>query len=968
MNTDDVEILNLKKELEKARAELEIARGEIEKSQVNLGQNLHATHGAQAGQTVETGNHFYRQLFNSLPGIYALYQILFDENDKPLDAVILDMNDLAVKRSGMIRGKIIGKKAYELFPALSPLFLEKLALAEKIREPISWDFSSAVTGHYYELYIYSPEKGKCAVIGIDATEKRNAQAALRESEWKYRRLYESMQEGVVLTDLAGHILECNRAYREMLGYTESELKKLGYQDITPARWLGWEENAIVNKQVIPNGYSEPYEKEYIRNDGTIFPVGIRAWLATDENGNPVGIWSFVREITKRKEAEAALRISEKKFRSLFESTLDAIAMTDLDGRIVEANQAYLDMLGYSIEDIRNFTYNDLTPVKWHEIESEIIQSQTMRQGSSEVYDKEYIRKDGTIFPVSLRTSLIRDNRGKPVGFWKIARDMTESKRTEQALIESEKRFRTLFEEMISGFALHEIIIDEKGKPVDYRFLEVNSGFEKLTGLRRENIIGKTVKEVIPGVESFWIERYGNVALTGEPLEFVGHSADLGKYYEAKAFRPEAGKFAVIFNDVTERRDTEIALKSSENRFRTLFDSMINSVSLNEIVEDENGEPVDAIFLEVNPAFEQMTGLKREDIIGKREYDIFPFFDRRWIKICGKVARTGVSTTMEQHNARLDRYYTLKIYSPGNGKFAVIREDITEKRKAEERLKVQSKRIQTQNEELARQNEEMRLVQEELEKRLDELRLAHDELDKKIQELKSANEELQRFAYVASHDLQEPLRMISSYLQLLERRYKNRLDRDANEFIDFAVNGAKRLQKMIESLLEYSRVETRGEPFKEFSSDEALDDALDNLEVAIVENEAVISRKKLPLVLGDAGQISRVFQNLISNSLRFRSKERPNILISASRQDGEWLFSIRDNGIGIDPQYHDKIFVIFQRLHGHDYPGTGIGLSISKRIIERHGGRIYMDSEPGKGSTFYFTLPALTAADSVDNKG
>ncbi len=968
MSTDDVEIISLKMELEKARAELEIARDEVEKSQVKLGQDLQATHGAQAGQSIETGNYFYRQLFNSLPGIYALYQILYDENDKPLDAVILELNEQAVKRSGMDRDKLIGNKVYAQFPNLSPLFLEKLALADKTREALSWDFSSTVTGHHYELYIYSPERGKCAVIGIDATEKKNAQAALRESEWKYRRLYESMQEGVVLTDLSGHIIECNRAYREMLGYTDSELKKLGYQDITPARWLSWEENAIVKKQIIPNGYSEPYEKEYIRNDGTIFPVGIRAWLATDENGNPVGIWSFVREITKRKEAEAALRISEKKFRSLFESTLDAIAMTDLDGRIVEANQAYLNMLGYSFEDIRNFTYNDLTPVKWHKIESEIIQSQTMRQGSSAVYEKEYIRKDGSIFPVNLRTSLIRDNRGKPVGFWKIARDMTESKRTEQALIESEKRFRTLFEEMISGFALHEIIVDENGKPVDYRFLEVNSGFEKLTGLRKKNIVGKTVREVIPGIEPFWIERYGNVALTGEPLEFVGHSADLGKYYEAKAFRPETGKFAVIFNDVTERRDAEIALKASENLFRTLFDSMVNSVSLNEIVEDENGEPVDAIFLEVNPAFEQMTGLKRDDIIGKREYDIFPFFDKRWVKICGKVARTGVSTTMEQYNARLDRYYILKIYSPASGKFAVIREDITEKRKSEERLKVQSKRIQTQNEELARQNEELRLVQQELELRLHELRRAQGDLDKKMLELKSANEELQRFAYVASHDLQEPLRMISSYLQLLERRYKNRLDQDADEFIDFAVNGAKRLQKMIESLLEYSRVETRGEPFKEFSSDEALDDALDNLEVAIAENDAVITRQKLPMVLGDAGQISRVFQNLISNSLRFRSKERPKIQISASRQNGEWLFSVRDNGIGIDPQYHDKIFVIFQRLHGHDYPGTGIGLSISKRIIERHGGRIYMESAPGKGSIFHFTLPSLNAEVSADNKG
>jgi light-regulated signal transduction histidine kinase (bacteriophytochrome) len=200
-------------------------------------------------------------------------------------------------------------------------------------------------------------------------------------------------------------------------------------------------------------------------------------------------------------------------------------------------------------------------------------------------------------------------------------------------------------------------------------------------------------------------------------------------------------------------------------------------------------------------------------------------------------------------------------------------------------------------------------------------------------------------------------MISSYLQLLERRYGEKLGDDAGEFISFAVDGAKRLQQLINSLLEYSRIETQGKSFDRLSTEDALADALNNLKVAIQENGARITKDALPTVMGDEPQLVRLFQNLISNSIKFRrGDEIPHIHISARHADDFWTFTFSDNGIGIDPAYHEKIFVIFQRLHGHDYPGTGIGLSVAKRIVERHGGRIWVESTPGAGATFYFTLP------------
>lgn len=228
------------------------------------------------------------------------------------------------------------------------------------------------------------------------------------------------------------------------------------------------------------------------------------------------------------------------------------------------------------------------------------------------------------------------------------------------------------------------------------------------------------------------------------------------------------------------------------------------------------------------------------------------------------------------------------------------------------------------------------------------------------ELKRSNDELQQFAYVASHDLQEPLRAISSFTQLLERRYSDKLDKDADEFIGYVVEAAKRMQQMILDLLEYSRIMTKGEEFREINTTEALNEALFYLKSIIEECNVEITHDELPQLRADRSQITKVFQNLISNAIKFRNPGvPPKIHISAKedKEKNEYVFSVQDNGIGMDPQYAEQIFTIFQRLHTLDeYPGTGIGLSIVRRIIERHGGHVWVESELGKGSTFYFTIP------------
>jgi PAS domain S-box-containing protein len=386
--------------------------------------------------------------------------------------------------------------------------------------------------------------------------------------------------------------------------------------------------------------------------------------------------------------------------------------------------------------------------------------------------------------------------------------------------------------------------------------------------------------------------------------------------------------AALNAEAAQRKRGENALRASELRYRSLFEKMDQGFCVIEMIHDAAGRASDYRFLEINPAFEKQTGLK--NALGKTIRELVPDNEAYWYETYDQVARTGLTRRFTNQTTALGRVFDVFAFPVGEDrdhKVGILFKDITEQ-----------KRIETA----------LRESYETLERRVAE----------RTAELARSNEDLEQFAYAASHDLQEPLRMVSVYTEMLARKYRGHMDEQADQFINWAVEGATRMTAMLRGMLEYSRL-NKPETVTALDSGAALGEAIRNLEAAIGESGAQVCCDSLPPVRMPEGQVVQLFQNLIANAIRYRGTEPPRICVSAV-QDGSWQrFTVKDNGVGIDPRFSEYIFKIFRRL-GTKTSGTGIGLAICKRIVERQGGRIWVESEPGQGAEFHFTLPAPSA--------
>jgi len=490
------------------------------------------------------------------------------------------------------------------------------------------------------------------------------------------------------------------------------------------------------------------------------------------------------------------------------------------------------------------------------------------------------------------------------------------KSTEGQLRQSEERFIQMVHN-VKDYAI--FMLDPEGHVQSW-----NEGIERIKGYRDEEIIGKHIsifyteedqKNGVPEYNLKMAEKLGRYESEGVRIKKDGTSfwADV-IYTPMYDDNKKLTGYSKITRDITKQKMVADELV----RLNNFLDSVLENIPNMIFVKDAR----DLRFVRFNKTGETLLGYPKETFIDKNDYDFFPkeqadFFTTKDREVLSQNDIIDIAEELINTKSGQRWLHTKKIPIIGlNGKAQYllgISEDITEMREA----------------------------------RMD--------IEKKTKELERSNSELEQFAYIASHDLQEPLRTINSYVQLLAERYKDKLDKDANELIDFVVDGSQRMRMLINSLLEYSRV-NKVKPFEWIYPEKIINGVLHGMKDQVIESGATIEYHSLPKIFGDSVLIGQLFQNLIGNAIKFRDDKKPEIKISGITKENEYLFSVEDNGIGIKSEYANKIFVIFQRLNSRDkYPGTGIGLSICKKIVERHGGEIWVEPRPGGGSIFYFTI-------------
>ncbi len=624
-----------------------------------------------------------------------------------------------------------------------------------------------------------------------------------------------------------------------------------------------------------------------------------------------------------------IRRAEARVRVLFAAIPHPAYVFDLKSlQFLEVNDFAVEHYGYSREEFLNGNAAEMHPAEEEErLKKYLRQGHPDRDASGEWKHR---TKDGRLLDVELTFQTIDFKGGKAA--LTVAQDITERKRAEESLRQSQADFAAAQKVARLGTWRFDRVNNRVTWSEElYRIFDIE---EAAFGKAYESFLGC----VHPDDKARVVETNRKANETGHPFDFdyriltrtgeVKHIREIGH-----AVKGPAGNVVGLFGtaqDVTDRIRAEETLREQQ----ILLKSIINQIPYSIFWKDRNG-----VFQGCNEHFVREYGLESaESLIGRTDHDTaatseeadsYAACDRRVMQ-----ANTPLLNVEETQTRPAGVYATILTSKVPlhNGKGEVtgvlgIYADITERKRAEEALR------------------------------------------HRTVELERSNAELEQFAYVASHDLQEPLRMVTNFTQLLAIRYEGRLDRDADDFIRFAVEGATRMQALINGLLSFARVKSRGGELVPTDTEAVFTRSLATLQVAIREAGGEVTHDPLPSVFADDVQLEQVFQNLLSNALKFRNSKPPRVHVSAGRDGSEWTFSVRDNGIGIDPAYFERIFVIFQRLHTRqEYPGAGIGLSICRRIVERHGGRMWVESAAGSGATFYFTLPVLSASQDECARG
>ncbi|MEO8130720.1 MAG: PAS domain S-box protein [Bryobacteraceae bacterium] len=631
-------------------------------------------------------------------------------------------------------------------------------------------------------------------------------------------------------------------------------------------------------------------------------------------------WLIIRSAGARQDRlTSEIERSHSILMTTFVSIGDAVITTNLDGNVTFLNPVAQTLTGWTEDAAMGKSLAEVFHIVNEQTRAVVESPATKVLANGQVVGLAnhtiLLAKDGREVPIDDSGAPIRDGSGRMLGVVLVFRDITERRRAERSLAASNAKIRDVLESITDGF----LALDE-----GWNFEYANSAAEKILGSSKEQIVGKTIWQDFPILLGSEVEaNLRRVAADRIPTHFDIFYPPLNSWFELNAYPSSDKGIAVYLNDISERKRNEEAIKQSEmarrngeERFRTALLTISDLVWTNSATGQMTGE---------QPGWANFTGQSMQEYQGfgwataVHPDDVRPTIDQ-WNRSVAAESRFVFEHRVRRHDGVYRLFSILAV--PVRNEDGTIREwvgvhtDITDRRAAEA------------------------------------------EISNANALLRRSNTDLEQFAYAASHDLQEPLRMVSIYTQMLKKRYGGVIDAEADTFIQFAVDGARQMDLLLRDLLAYSQAtsEAMKDPITGVSSVKALEKALSNLSAAMEESGVRVTHGNIPEVLMAEVHLVQLFQNLVGNAIKYRGNQVPFIDVQCHKVGSEWVFSVQDNGIGIEGQYLRQVFGVFKRLHGKRFPGTGIGLAICQRIVDRYGGRIWVESEPGRGSTFLFTVP------------
>jgi PAS domain S-box-containing protein len=795
-------------------------------------------------------------------------------------------------------------------------------------------------------------------------EKRDAEGiatALERSERRFRSLVEATSEMVWTTNAKGEVIDDSTSWRRFTGQTYDEWKGHGWLDAVHPDDRARAEQAWHEAVAQKRRYEVPYRVR--RADGT--------WAHTLARGTPVitdggAIEEWIGlnfDITARVRAQEQALEQQRRLHLALEAGQMGTWEYDVVAGKVAWSPAIERMHGIpvgSFEGTFDAYARDIHPDDRERVLSTVRNTLEGRRDHTLVY--RIVRPDGAVRWLEAYGRLFCDDHGNPIRLDGVCRDVTErieaeqaqtALAVEQAARHEAERSRDVVQRILAGITDSFAVYDR-----EWRVVYANEANTASVGLKPQDVIGRVAWEIVPeAVGTPFHTTLLEVAREGVAKSLVEYYAPLDRWFEMTAYPLGDLGIAAYSRDVTARKREE-ALRERLVKHGELRAQVGAALAAGRDLRSTLGDCARAVVETLGVSFARIwlvdalgEHLELEASAGK-----YTHIDGAHGKVklgalkIGKIAATRtphLTNDVANDPAVGDKEWASR---EGMTAFAgyplVVGDELVGVLATFATTPLPSDTVNA----LGAIGD---AIAQGVVRRRAEIALAE-----RAKELARSNADLEQFAYVASHDLQEPLRMVTSYVQLLARRYRGKLDGDADDFIAYAVEGVGRMQRLINDLLSYSRVGTRGGEFGGVVLEEVFADVESNLRAAIEESGAILTHDPLPEVVGDRLQLGQVLQNLVGNGIKFRREGTPpRIHVGARREPGEWVISVRDNGIGIEPQYFERVFVIFQRLNPREkYPGTGIGLAITKRIVERHGGRIWIESKPGEGSTIAFTIP------------